>query len=231
MTSVSSSFCEPVIVTQGLQGYGLNRSIEKLFFVIERENQIKITNKKEITTVRGGRNSKLRLTLRNDTSRTNYSAVPPRSRPTASSHWKISKERTLCFARFLYSILFSFLYADAPSKTIRLAQFLLDRHIFFYFFFSFQPFLPHLHRVARTLSTVIIHTTPAHTYKKRKKMSAFGSQLTSSNKFKNGTFHPVGYFSALLENGKDSSIPFRQLSKVMRYNNRRRKEQVFKDRK
>lgn len=62
-------------------------------------------------------------------------------------------------------------------------------------------------------------------------MSAFGSQLTSSNKFKNGTFHPVGYFSALLENGKDSSIPFRQLSKVMRYNNRRRKEQVFKDRK
>jgi hypothetical protein len=137
------------------------------------------------------------------------------------------------------SILFSFLYADAPSKTIRLAQFLLDRHIFFYFFFSFQPFLPHLHWVARTLSTVIIHTTPAHTYKKRKKkkekmltnVSAFGSQLTSSNKFKNGTFHPVGYFSALLENGKDSSIPFRQLSKVMRYNNRRRKEQVFKDRK
>lgn len=132
------------------------------------------------------------------------------------------------------SILFSFLYADAPSKTIRLAQFLLDRHIFFYFFFLSNPFYricTGLHARCRQL----LFTPPPHTHtrkgKKKEKMltnvSAFGSQLTSSNKFKNGTFHPVGYFSALLENGKDSSIPFRQLSKVMRYNNRRRKENKF----
>ena len=64
---------------------------------------------------------------------------------------------------------------------------------------------------ARTLSTVIIHTTPVHTEKYffflLTNVSAFGSQLTSSYKFKNGTFPPVGYFSALLEKGKDSSIP------------------------
>jgi hypothetical protein len=115
-----------------------------------------------------------------------------------------------------------------------LAQFLLDRHIFFYFFFLSNPFYricTGLHARCRQL----LFTPPPHTHtrkgKKKEKMltnvSAFGSQLTSSNKFKNGTFHPVGYFSALLENGKDSSIPFRQLSKVMRYNNRRRKENKF----
>lgn len=66
------------------------------------------------------------------------------------------------------SILFSFLYADAPSKTIRLAQFLLDRHIFFYFFFLSNPFYricTGLHARCRQL----LFTPPPHTHTRKGK--------------------------------------------------------------